>query len=297
MPPTSNYTYAEARWTETLPDWVGAHVNALAAIGGVPKALVPDNLKAGVTKPSRYEPGINRTYQDLADHYSCVVLPTRIVRPRDKAKVEVAVQIVERFVLAKLRNQRFFSLAELNVAIRACVAAINAKVMRKVGNSRAELLETLDRPALSALPETPYSYADWKRARVAPDYHIEIAGHYYSVPSKLIREIVDARITSATVEIFHRGQRVASHVVSAVRSRHSTITEHMPSARHAEGVRGTTSLCGMDAGQDDGRGGPGRAGDGRPVRSHHESQAASRTGFSLMPRHHRARAQLWRRAP
>ena len=232
----SNFTYAEARRTETLPDWVGAHVNALAAIGGVPKALVPDNLKAGVTKPSRYEPGINRTYQDLADHYGCVVLPTRIVKPRDKAKVEVAVQIVERFVLAKLRHQRFFSLAELNVAICACVAQINAKVMRKVGNSRAELLETLDRPALSALPERPYSYADWKRARVAPDYHIEIAGHYYSVPSKLIREIVDARITSATVEIFHKGQRVACHVFSAVRSRHSTITEHMPSAhrRYAE---------------------------------------------------------------
>ena len=126
----SNYTYAEARWTETLPDWIGAHVNALAAIGGVPKALVPDNLKAGITKPSRYEPGINRTYQDLADHYGCVVLPTRVMKPRDKAKVEVAVQIVERFVLAKLRNRRFFSLAELNAAIRDCVATINAKVMR-----------------------------------------------------------------------------------------------------------------------------------------------------------------------
>ena len=148
----SNYTYAEARWTETLPDWIGAHVNALAAIGGVPKAFVPDNLKAGITKPSRYEPGINRTYQDLADHYGCVVLPARVMKPRDKAKVEVAVQIVERFVLAKLRNRRFFSLAELNVAIRDCVTAINAKVMRRIGKSRNELLETLDRPALNALP-------------------------------------------------------------------------------------------------------------------------------------------------
>ena len=232
----SNYTYAEARWTETLPDWIGAHVNALAAIGGVPKALVPDNLKAGITKPSRYEPGINRTYQDLADHYGCVVLPTRVMKPRDKAKVEVAVQIVERFVLAKLRNRRFFSLAELNAAIRDCVAAINAKIMRRVGKSRHELLETLDRPALNPLPTTPYSYAEWKRARVAPDYHIEIADHYYSVPSKLIRETVEARITSATVEIFHKGQRVASHAFSPVRSRHTTITEHMPSAhrRYAE---------------------------------------------------------------
>ena len=232
----SNYTYAEARWSEMLPDWIGAHVNALAAIGGVPKALVPDNLKAGVTKPSRYEPGINRTYQDLADHYGCLVLPTRVMKPRDKAKVEVAVQIVERFVLAKLRNCRFFSLAELNAAIGDCVAAINAKVMRRIGKSRKELLETLDRPALAALPDAAYCYAEWKRARVAPDYHIEIAGHYYSAPSKLIREIVEARITSATVEIFHKGERVASHAFSAVRNRHSTTTEHMPSAhrRYAE---------------------------------------------------------------
>jgi transposase len=226
----SNYTYAEARWTETLPDWIGAHGNALAAIGGVPKALVPDNLKAGVTKPSRYEPGINRTYQDFADHYGCVVLPTRIIKPRDKAKVEVAVQIVERFVLAKLRNQRFFSLAELNVAIRECVATINAKVMRGFGQSRNELLETIDRPALGALPVTAFPYADWKRARVAPDYHIEIGGHYYSVPSKLIRELVDARITGATVEIFHKNERIACHVLSPVKHRHTTITEHMPSA-------------------------------------------------------------------
>ena len=232
----SNYTYAEARWTETLPDWIGAHVNAFAAIGGVSKALVPDNLKAGITKPSRYEPGINRTYQDLADHYGCVVLPARVMKPRDKAKVEVAVQIVQRFVLAKLRHRRFFSLAELNAAIRDCVTAINAKIMRRVGKSRNELLETIDRPALNALPTTPYSYAEWKRARVAPDYHIEVANHYYSVPSKLIREMVEARITSATVEIFHKGQRIASHAFSAVRNRHTTITEHMPSAhrRYAE---------------------------------------------------------------
>jgi transposase len=232
----SNFTYAEARWTETLSDWIGAHVNAFAAIGGVPHALVPDNLKAGITKPSRYEPGINRTYQDLADHYDCVVLPTRIVKPRDKAKVEVAVQIVERFVLAKLRNRTFFALAELNVAIRDCVAAINAKIMRRVGKSRAELLETLERPALKTLPVEPYTYAEWKRARVAPDYHIEIADHFYSVPSKLIREIVDARITGATVEIFYKGQRIASHAFSAVRNRHTTTTEHMPSAhrRYAE---------------------------------------------------------------
>lgn len=232
----SNYTYAEARWTETLPDWIGAHVNAFAAIGGVPQALVPDNLKAGITKPSRYEPGINRTYQDLADHYGCVVLPTRIVRPRDKAKVEVAVQIVERFVLAKLRNRTFFSLAELNTAIVECAATINAKIMRRVGQSRADLLKTLDGPALKGLPDEPYVYATWQRARVAPDYHIAVDDHFYSVPSKLIREIVEARITATTVEIFHKGQRIASHPTSRVRNRHTTTIEHMPSAhrRYAE---------------------------------------------------------------
>jgi transposase len=232
----SNFTFAEARWSETLPDWIAAHVHAFAAIGGVPRVLVPDNLKAGITKPSRYEPGINRTYQDLADHYGCVVLPTRVRHPRDKGKVEVAVQIVERFVLAKLRNRTFFSLAELNAAIRDCVGAINAKIMRHIGKSRAELLETLDRPSLKALPQAPYAYAEWQRARVAPDYHIEVAGHFYSVPSRLIREIVDVRITAETVEIFHKGSRLASHARSHLRHRHTTTPEHMPSAhrRYAE---------------------------------------------------------------
>jgi transposase len=232
----SNFTYAEARWSEGLADWIAAHVHAFAAIGGVPRALVPDNLKAGITRPSRYEPGINRTYQELADHYGCVVLPARVRHPRDKAKVEVAVQIVERFVLAKLRNRTFFSLADLNAAIGDCVAAVNAKVMRHVGKSRAALLQELDRPALQPLPATPYAYAEWQRARVAPDYHIEVDAHFYSVPSRLIREIVEARITADTVEIFHKGKRVASHVRSVLSRRHTTVAEHMPSAhrRYAE---------------------------------------------------------------
>jgi transposase len=212
------------------------HVNALGAIGGVPKAVVCDNLKAGVTKASRYEPSINRTYQELATHYGFAVLPTRVRKPRDKAKVEVAVLIVERFVLARLRNRRFFSLEELNAAIRECVADLNSKIMRKLGKSRRELLETIERPALKALPAESYRYAEWKRCRVAPDYHVEIAGHFYSVPSRLIREVVEARITDTTIEIFHRGTRVASHAFSAVKNRHTTISEHMPSAhrRYAE---------------------------------------------------------------
>ena len=197
---------------------------------------MPDNLKTGITKPSRYEPGINRTYQDLADHYGCVVLPTRIVKPRDKAKVEVAVQIVERFVLAKLRNVTFFSLAELNVAIRACVAAINAKVMRRVGKSRAELLETLDRPALKRLPNEPYPYAEWKRARVAPDYHIDIEDHFYSVPSKLIREIV----------VVPEARFAATRASPPPRSRSSTkaiALRATPSLTCATGTRRLTSIC------------------------------------------------------
>src|SRR5205823_2849375 len=156
-----------ARWSEGLADWIGAHVNALNMNGGVPKAVVCDNLKAGVTAACRYEPGIN-------------------------PKVEVAVLIVERFVLARLRNRRFFSLEELNAAIRECVTDLNAKVMRKIGKSRTELLETIERPALGALPAEPYRYAEWKKCLVAPDYHVEIDKHYYSVPSRLIRETVEA---------------------------------------------------------------------------------------------------------
>ena len=226
----SNYTYAEARWSEALPDWIGAHVNALAAIGGVPRAVVCDNLKAGVTATCRYEPGINRTYQELATHYDTAILPTRPRKPRDKAKVEVGVLIIERYVLARLRRTRFFSLAELNVAMREIVADLNARVMRKVGVSRVALLETIERPKLKGLPSAPYQYAEWKKCRVAPDYHVEVDHHYYSVPSRLIREQVEARITDTTIEIFHRGSRIASHVRSRLHNRHTTIQQHMPSA-------------------------------------------------------------------
>ena len=202
----------------------------------MPGALVCDNLKAGVTATCRYEPGINRTYLELATHYETVILPTRPRKPRDKAKVEVGVLIVERYVLARLRKRRFFSLAELNVAIREIVADLNARIMRKLGVSRIELLETIERPALKGLPSEPYQYAEWKNCRVAPDYHVEVDHHYYSVPSRLIRQAVEARITDTTIEIFHKGSRVASHVRSRVHNRHTTNQQHMPSAhrRYAE---------------------------------------------------------------
>jgi transposase len=148
----SNFTYAEARWTQALPDWIGCHVGAFASFGGVPRQIVCDNLKAGVTASCRYEPGISRTYQDMASHYGTAVLPARVRRPRDKAKVEVAVQVVQRWILARLRHQRFFSLADLNAAIFALMVDLNDRPMRHLGTSRRALFETLERPALLALP-------------------------------------------------------------------------------------------------------------------------------------------------
>ena len=232
----SSYTYAEASWTQTLPDWIGSHVRALAFMGGVPAQLVPDNPKVGVTRANWYEPGLNRTYLDLATHYRTAILPARPRRPRDKAKVEVGVLVVERWILARLRNRRFFSLAELNQAISELVADLNARPMRRLGVSRRDLFLELDRPALKSLPAEPYEYAEWRLRRVGLDYHVDIDGHYYSVPHWLIREQLDARITAHTVELFRKGERVAVHLRAAGRGRHTTLAEHMPSShrRYAE---------------------------------------------------------------
>jgi transposase len=232
----SSYIYAEALASEGLEDWIGAHVNLFAFLGGAPKAVVPDNLKSAVIKPDRHDPGLNRSYAVMAAHYGMAVLPARPRKPRDKAKVEVAVQIAQRWILARLRNRRFFSLAELNTAIRALLTEVNTRVMRGHGASRADLFATLDRPALTPLPAEPYVFERWKRCRVAPDYHVEIDGAYYSVPFGLIRELVDVRITGRTLEVLHRGRRVASHALSPGRRGHTTVPEHMPSAhrRHGE---------------------------------------------------------------
>ncbi|HEU0218130.1 MAG TPA: IS21 family transposase [Stellaceae bacterium] len=229
----SNYTYAEATLTQRLPDWIGAHVRALAFIGGVPAQLVPDNPKVGVDRANWYEPGLNRTYLDLATHYETAILPTRSRKPRDKAKVEVAVLVVERWILARLRNRRFFSLAELNRAIAELVSDLNARPMRRLGVSRRDLFLELDQPALKPLPAEPYEYAEWRPRRVGRDYHVDIDGHYYSVPYRLIREQLDARITERTIELFCKGERVAVHLRGGGRGRHTTIREHMPSThRH-----------------------------------------------------------------
>src|ERR1700757_4979964 len=223
----SNYTYAEASLSQALPDWIAAHVRAFAYFGGTARQTVSDNLKAGITKACFYEPMVNRTYADLARHYGTAIVPARPYKPRDKAKVEVGVQVVGRWILARLRHRRFFSLAELNAAIRGLLDELNNRVMRSWGTSRRALFEQLDKPALRSLPPIAYEYAEWKRCRVGLDYHVEIAKHYYSVPHQLIRQEVEARITAATFEIFYRGKRVASHRRSARPHRPTTVAEHL----------------------------------------------------------------------
>jgi transposase len=226
----SSYVFVQATWTQSLPDWIAAHVNMLAAINGVPRQIVSDNLRAGITRACFYEPLVNRTYADMASHYGTAVIPARPYKPRDKAKVEVGVQVVQRWILARLRNRRFFSLAELNQAIRGLVDDLNIRPMRGWGTTRRALYEQLDRPALRELPPIPYEYATWKRCRVNLDYHVEIDKHFYSVPFRLLREEVEARITAKTVEIFHRGKLVATHMYSLRLHKPTTLAEHMPSS-------------------------------------------------------------------
>jgi len=226
----SSYTYAEATWTQSLPDWIATHVNLLAFIGGVPRQIVSDNLRAGITRACFYEPLVNRTYADMAAHYGTAVIPARPYKPRDKAKVEVGVQVVQRWILARLRNRRFFSLGELNRAIRELVTQLNERPMRGWGASRRALFEQIDRPALLPLPSGSYEYAEWKRCRVNLDYHVEIGKHFYSVPFRLLREEVEARIAAKTVEIFHRGKLVAAHLRSLRAHRPTTVVDHMPSS-------------------------------------------------------------------
>jgi transposase len=226
----SNYTYAEATWTQGLADWIGSHTRAFGFFGGVPTMVVSDNLKSGVTKACFYQPAVNRTYAEMAAHYDTAVVPARPYKPRDKAKVEVAVQVATRWIVAKLRNRRFFSLAELNEAIAELVTALNNRMTRHLGASRRELFEALERPALKRLPAEPYVYAEWKECRAGLDYHVEVERHFYSVPHTLLRETMWARITARTVEVFHRGKRVAAHVRASSDRKHTTVREHMPSS-------------------------------------------------------------------
>lgn len=224
----SNYCYAEAVLTQDLRSWISAHVHAYRFLGAVPLITVPDNLKAGVTRPCRYEPDINPTYQDMATHYGTTIIPARVAKPRDKAKVEQSVLLAERWIIASLRNHTFFSIAELNKAIWGKLGELNVRPLQKMKASRSELFEKLDRPAMKPLPERKYEYAEWEKPRVNIDYHVELRRHYYSVPYQLKGQVVTARITGRTVEMFFKGKRVASHVRSYEPCKHTTATEHMP---------------------------------------------------------------------
>jgi transposase len=229
----SDYTYVEATWTQSLEDWIGSHVRAFEFFGGVPEIVVPDNLKSGVTSPCYYEPDINPSYQEMANYYNVAILPARIKRPRDKAKVENHVLNAERRILAPLRNRRFIGLSQCNQAIRELLAGLNERAFQQMPGSRRELFHELDAPALRPLPEHPYSFGLWKKARVSIDYHVSIDRAFYSVPYALVREQVGVRISERIIELFHKGQRIASHPRTRRAGAYVTDSSHMPSAHQA----------------------------------------------------------------
>jgi len=226
----SNYTYAEAVLTQNLPSWIMLHVHTFEFMGCVPVIVVPDNTRSGVTRSCRYEPDLNPTYADMAAHYGAAVIPARVRKPKDKAKVESAVLTAERWIIAALRNHTFFSVGDLNRAIRDKLEDYNGRLLQKLKVSRRHLFETIDRPAMKPLPGRRYEYAEWERHRVNIDYHVEIGRHYYSVPYQLRQQTVDVRVTASTVEILFKGNRVASHPKSHVPGRHTTVSAHMPEA-------------------------------------------------------------------
>jgi transposase len=232
----SSYLYAEAVRSQELLHWVSAHVHAFEALGGCPAIVVCDNLRSGVTRPHRYEPDVNATYQDMAAHYGVAVIPARSYKPRDKAKVEAGVLLAERWIMARVRNERFGSLAEANVEIARLAEWMNGRPFKRLAGSRRSLFEQIDRPALRALPATRYEFAAWRRAKVNIDYHVEVRAerHSYSVPYALAGEVVDLRLSAGTVEVFHRHRRVASHL-RRFSPGFSTDPAHMPEShrRHA----------------------------------------------------------------
>ena len=232
----SNFTYAEATFTQSLPDWTMSHVRAFGYFGCTPHILVPDNLRSGVSQACTYEPDLNPVYADLASHYGIAVIPARPRHPKDKAKVEAGVLIAKRWILAVLRHRTFYSLEEMNKAIRGLLKVLNSRLLRKVKKSRSQLFDDLDRPAAKPLTTEPYQFAEWKKATVNIDYHIEIDKHWYSLPFRWVHQIVDVRLTPATVEVFHKGQRLAAHGRSYVPHAYTTVKEHMPLAhqKHLE---------------------------------------------------------------
>jgi transposase len=226
----SSYTYAEATRTQGLADWVGSHTRAFSFFGGVPGMVVSDNLKSGITKACFYEPAVNRSYEEMASHFGTAIVPARPNKPRDKAKVEAGVLLATRWIIAKLRNRKFFTLAELNEAIAECLTGLNNRVSRHLGASRRALFDGVERAALKTLPPEPFEFAAWKEVKAGLDYHVEVEKHYYSVPFALIKERLWARITARTIEVFHNSRRIAAHLRSSSNRGHTTIDEHMPSS-------------------------------------------------------------------
>jgi len=229
----SDLIYGCAVRTQELVDWVESHRRAFEFYGGCAEIVVPDNLKSGVTRPCRYDPEINRTYREMARHYGVAVIPARSGKPQDKAKVDQAVQMIQRWVLAPLRHERFTHVGQLNEAMAPLLTAVNDRPMRVLGISRRALFERVERTALQALPKAPYEVADWLRRKVGPDYHIEVERHYYSVPYTLVGKQLEVRLTARVVEFFERDRRVASHARSFMPGRHTTCAEHMPPAHRA----------------------------------------------------------------
>lgn len=229
----SSYTFARATHSQTLPEWLDGHVRMYAAFQGVPALTVPDNLRAGIRRPDRYEAEATESYQELARHYGTCIIPARVRKPRDKAKVEVACLVAQRWILAVLRHRVFHNLNELNAAITPLLVKLNERTMRHVNASRKELYERLDRPALKPLPVVPYEYAVWKQVRLNIDYHMQFEDHYYSAPYTLVKESLWVRATQGTVELYHKGHRVASHPRSFVKYAYSTTASHRPASHQA----------------------------------------------------------------
>lgn len=224
----SNFTYAEAALSQNLSSWIKSHTRAFSYFDCVPQIVTGDNLKSGVTKSCRYEPEINRTYADMAEHYGVALIPARPRKPRDKAKVEAGVLVAQRWILAALRHRTFHSLSVMNTAIRELLEKLNDRQMRKLKKSRRQVFEDIDKPLAKPLPATPYEFAEWRKATVNIDYHIAVDHHYYSVPYRYLRETIDVRVTAALVEVLHKGVRIAAHPRSFEKHRHSTLVEHMP---------------------------------------------------------------------
>lgn len=232
----SSYTFAYAVPDQTSQSWIHAHIKAFEFFGGTTKILIPDNLKSGVKKACRYEPDLNPLYRDFAQHYGVAIVPARVRKPKDKSKVEVAVQVAERWILARLRKITFYSVAEINEAIIPFLKLMNEKVMKHIGSSRKDLYEKYEKPILGKLPQEPFEIYIWKKAKVNIDYHVEFERHYYSVPYSFIHKEVEIRVTKDMVEIYNSNKKIITHKRSYLLGKHTTITEHMPSQhqKHAE---------------------------------------------------------------